>query len=159
MKGERKVRNEAIRIRIEAVPRVVSNNTCLKIRVLLKWECIKTKPAYPISAVGAGVACPKTQSKLFSDKQTSSLQTKRQHYPRFDTLPKKISKGNYPAIQLTSLTATNLQSFVRQCHINKTSTTVRRILSQYCSDFNSSFGVFGYHIKITSSTCSRQLIT
>ena len=27
MKGERKVRNEAIRIRIEAVPRVVSNNT------------------------------------------------------------------------------------------------------------------------------------
>mgnify|MGYP005610612997 FL=1 len=27
MKGARKVRNEAIRIRIEAVPRVVSNNT------------------------------------------------------------------------------------------------------------------------------------
>ena len=26
-KGERKVRNETIRIRIEAVPRVVSNNT------------------------------------------------------------------------------------------------------------------------------------
>ena len=157
MKGERKVRNEAIRIRIEAVPRVVSNNTLSEDKSFIEMGVYQ--PAYPISAVGTGVACPKTQSKLFSDEQTSSLQTKRQHYPRFDTLPKKISKGNYPAIQLTSLTATNLQSFVRQCHINKTSTTVRRILSQYCSDFNSSFGGFGYHIKITSSTCSRQLIT
>ena len=126
-----------------------------------KQEGSVSKLKWPIqlSAVGAGVACPKIQSKLFSGERTSPLQTKRQHYPRFDTLPKKISKGNYPAIQLTSLTATNLQSFVRQCHINKTSTTVRRILSQYCSDFNGSFGVFGYHIKITSSTCSRQLIT
>jgi len=39
------------------------------------------------SAVGAGFACPKTQSKLFSGERTSPLRTKRQHYPRFDTTP------------------------------------------------------------------------
>ena len=38
------------------------------------------------SVVGAGFACPKTQSKLFSGERTSPLRTKRQHYPRFDTL-------------------------------------------------------------------------
>ena len=38
-----------------------------------------------LSAVGAGFACPKTQSKLFSGERTSPLRTKRQHYPRFDT--------------------------------------------------------------------------
>ena len=41
----------------------------------------------PSSAVGAGFACPKTQSKLFSGERASPLKTKRQHYPRFDTLP------------------------------------------------------------------------
>ena len=40
-----------------------------------------------LSAVGAGFACPKTQSKLFSGERTSPLRTKRQHYPRFDTTP------------------------------------------------------------------------
>ena len=39
----------------------------------------------PSSVVGAGFACPKTQSQLFSDERTSPLRTKRQHYPRFDT--------------------------------------------------------------------------
>ena len=39
----------------------------------------------PSSAVGAGFACPKTQSKLFSGERTSPLRTKRQHYPRFNT--------------------------------------------------------------------------
>ena len=39
----------------------------------------------PSSAVGAGVACPKTQNKLFSGEQTSPLRIKRQHYPRFDS--------------------------------------------------------------------------
>ncbi|WP_455671007.1 hypothetical protein [Phocaeicola faecalis] len=39
----------------------------------------------PSSAVGAGFACPKTQSKLFSGERTSPLRTKRQHYSRFDT--------------------------------------------------------------------------
>ena len=39
----------------------------------------------PSSAVGAGIACPKTQSKLFSDERTSSPRIKRQHYPRFNT--------------------------------------------------------------------------
>ena len=39
------------------------------------------------SAVGAGVACPKTQNKLFSGERTSPLRMKRQHYPRFDTTP------------------------------------------------------------------------
>ena len=38
-----------------------------------------------LSAVGAGVACPKTQNKLFSGERTSPLRTKRQHYPRFDS--------------------------------------------------------------------------
>ncbi|RGF18228.1 hypothetical protein DW683_06120 [Bacteroides sp. AM25-34] len=41
----------------------------------------------PSSAVGAGFACPKTQSKLFSGERTSPLRTKRQHYPRFLTQP------------------------------------------------------------------------
>ena len=59
---------------------------------LNKRECAKTKPAYPASAVEAGVACPKTQSKPFSGEQTSLLRTKRQHYPRFDTTPTLIKK-------------------------------------------------------------------
>ncbi|WP_081619604.1 hypothetical protein [Phocaeicola massiliensis] len=48
----------------------------------------------PSSAVGAGFACPKTQSKLFSGGRTSPLRTKRQHYPRFDT-PTHYYHGNY----------------------------------------------------------------
>ena len=47
-----------------------------------------------LSAVGAGFACPKTQSKLFSGERTSPLRTKRQHYPRFDT-PTHYYHGNY----------------------------------------------------------------
>ena len=47
----------------------------------------KLNRAIPSSAVGAGVACPKTQSKLFSGERTSPLPTKRQHYPHFDTSP------------------------------------------------------------------------
>ena len=39
----------------------------------------------PSSAVGAGIACPKRQSQLFSAERTSSPRIKRQHYPRFDT--------------------------------------------------------------------------
>ncbi len=52
-----------------------------------KQEGSVSKLKWPIqlSAVGAGVACPKIQSKLFSGERTSPLQTKRQHYPRFDT--------------------------------------------------------------------------
>ena len=46
----------------------------------------KLNRAIPSSAVGAGFACPDTQSKLFSGERTSPLRTKRQHYPRFDTL-------------------------------------------------------------------------
>ncbi|RGF00885.1 hypothetical protein DW267_04490 [Bacteroides sp. AM22-3LB] len=38
-----------------------------------------------ILSVGAGLASPKTQSKLFSGERTLPLRTKRQHYPRFDT--------------------------------------------------------------------------
>ena len=49
----------------------------------------------PSSAVGAGFACPKTQSKLFSGERTSPLRTKRQHYPRFfDTPPYNILQSN-----------------------------------------------------------------
>ena len=45
----------------------------------------KLNRSIPSSAVGAGIACPKTQSQLFSDERTSSPRTKRQHYPRFGT--------------------------------------------------------------------------
>ena len=48
----------------------------------------------PSSAVGAGFACPKTQSKLFSGERTSPLRTKRQHDSRFDT-PTHCYHGNY----------------------------------------------------------------
>ena len=44
----------------------------------------KLNRAIPSSAVGAGFACPDTQSKLFSVERTSPLRMKRQHYPRFD---------------------------------------------------------------------------
>ena len=37
-----------------------------------------------VSFLGAGFACPKTQSKLFSGERTSPLPTKRQHYPHFE---------------------------------------------------------------------------
>ena len=47
---------------------------------------------YPIGNCRAGFACPKTQSKLFSGERTSPLQIKRQHYPRFDTLPISIKR-------------------------------------------------------------------
>ena len=47
-----------------------------------------------LSAVGAGFACPKTQSKPFSGERTSPLRTKRQHYPRFDT-PRSIRSSMY----------------------------------------------------------------
>ncbi|RGE99925.1 hypothetical protein DW267_08475 [Bacteroides sp. AM22-3LB] len=41
----------------------------------------------PSSAVGAGFACPKTQSQLFSGERTLPLRAKRQHYPRFEFNP------------------------------------------------------------------------
>ena len=54
----------------------------------LKW------PIQP-SAVRAGIACPKTQSKLFSGKRILPLRTKRQHYPRSDTTP---NTGHLPYV-------------------------------------------------------------
>ena len=54
-------------------------------KVFLQQESVsKRNRPIPSSAVGAGFACPKTQSKLFSGKQTSPLRTKRQHYPHFE---------------------------------------------------------------------------
>ena len=50
-----------------------------------------------LSAVGAGFACPKTQSKLFSGERTSPLRTKRQYYSRFDT-PRSIKILNVLSI-------------------------------------------------------------
>ena len=44
----------------------------------------KLNRSIPSSAVGVGLACPNTRSKLFSGEQTSPLRTKRQYYPRFD---------------------------------------------------------------------------
>ena len=58
------------------------------IKVFLQQESVsKLNRPIPSSAVGAGFACPKTQSKLFSGERTSPLPTKRQHYPHFDTSP------------------------------------------------------------------------
>ena len=58
------------------------------IKVFLQQESVsKLNRPIPSSAVGAGFACPKTQSKLFSGERTSPLRTKRQHYPHFDTSP------------------------------------------------------------------------
>lgn len=51
------------------------------------------------STVGAGFACPKTQSKLFSGERTSPLRTKRQHYPRFDN-PFLLYRVTYPFLSL-----------------------------------------------------------
>ncbi|RGF21055.1 hypothetical protein DW175_01170 [Bacteroides sp. AM16-15] len=45
-------------------------------------------------SVGAGLASPKTQSKLFSGERTLPLRTKRQHYPRFDT-PLSIDRFSF----------------------------------------------------------------
>ena len=65
------------------------------IKVFLQQESVsKLNRPIPSSAVGAGFACPKTQSKLFSGERTSPLRTKRQHYPRFDT-PTHCYHGNY----------------------------------------------------------------
>ena len=52
-----------------------------------KGRCVKTKMPIQSSTVGAGFACPKTQSKLFSGERTSPLRTKRQYYSHFDTTP------------------------------------------------------------------------
>ena len=58
------------------------------IKVFLQQESVsKLNRPIPSSAVGAGFACPKTQSKLFSGERTSPLRTKRQHHQRFDTIP------------------------------------------------------------------------
>ena len=68
--------------------KVFSENTKVFLKntkVFLQQESV-SKRNRPISssAVGAGFACPKTQSKLFSGEQTSPLRTKRQHYPHFE---------------------------------------------------------------------------
>ena len=54
----------------------------------------KLNRSIPSSAVGVGLACPNTRSKLFSGERTSPLRTKRQHYPRFDT-PRSIRFSMY----------------------------------------------------------------
>jgi len=67
--------------------------------IFLYKGSVKTKPDYPILTVGAGFACPKTQSKLFSGERTSPLRTKRQHYPRFDNLF-LLYRVTYPFLSL-----------------------------------------------------------
>ena len=70
------------------------------IKVFLQQESVsKLNRPIPSSAVGAGVACPKTQSKLFSGERTSPLRTKRQHYPRFDN-PFLLYRVTYPFLSL-----------------------------------------------------------
>ena len=92
-KDERKRRNDRLgeggsifpyikntKVFLENLP-IFSENT----KVFLQQESVsKRNRPIPSSAVGAGFACPKTQSKLFSGEQTSPLRTKRQYYPRFD---------------------------------------------------------------------------
>ncbi len=92
-KDERKRRNDRLgeggsifpyikntKVFLENLP-IFSENT----KVFLQQESVsKRNRPIPSSAVGAGFACPKTQSKLFSGEQTSPLRTKRQHYPHFE---------------------------------------------------------------------------
>ena len=92
-KDERKRRNDRLgeggsifpyikntKVFLENLP-IFSENT----KVFLQQESVsKRNRPIPPSAVGAGFACPKTQSKLFSGEQTSPLRTKRQHYPHFE---------------------------------------------------------------------------
>ena len=60
-------------------------------KVFLQQESVsKRNRPIPSSAVGAGFACPKTQSKLFSGEQTSPLRTKRQRYPRLEFNPHSV---------------------------------------------------------------------
>ena len=61
------------------------------IKVFLQQESVsKLNRPIPSSAVGAGFACPKTQSKLFPGERTSPLRTKWQHCPRFDIPPDEM---------------------------------------------------------------------
>ena len=92
-KNERKRRNDRLgeggsifpyikntKVFLENLP-IFSENT----KVFLQQESVsKLNRPIPSSAVGAGFACPKTQSKLFSGERTSPLPTKRQHYPHFE---------------------------------------------------------------------------
>ena len=78
-KDERKRRNDRLGEGGSIFPYI--KNT----KVFLQQESVsKRNRPIPSSAVGAGFACPKTQSKLFSGEQTSPLRTKRQHYPHFE---------------------------------------------------------------------------
>ena len=52
--------------------------------MFLMGACVKPKPVYQPSTVGAGFACPKPQNNLFSGERTLPLRTTRQYYPRFD---------------------------------------------------------------------------
>ena len=78
---------ENIKVFLENLP-IFSENTKVFLKntkVFLQQESVsKRNRPIPSSAVGAGFACPKTQSKLFSGEQTSPLRTKRQHYPHFE---------------------------------------------------------------------------
>ena len=102
-KDERKRRNDRLgedgsifpyikntKVFLENLP-IFSENTKVFLKntkVFLQQESVsKRNRPIPSSAVGAGFACPKTQSKLFSGERTSPLPTKRQHYPLFDTSP------------------------------------------------------------------------
>ena len=78
-KDERKRRNDRLGEGGSIFPYI--KNT----KVFLQQESVsKRNRPIPPSAVGAGFACPKTQSKLFSGERTSPLRTKRQHYPHFE---------------------------------------------------------------------------
>ena len=108
-KDERKRRNDRLgeggsifpyikntKVFLENLP-IFSENTKVFLKntkVFLQQESV-SKRNRPISssAVGAGFACPKTQSKLFSGEQTSPLRTKRQHYPHFEFNYKVVRIG------------------------------------------------------------------
>ena len=85
-KDERKRRNDRLGEGGSIFPYIKNTKVFLKnTKVFLQQESVsKRNRPIPSSAVGAGFACPKTQSKLFSGEQTSPLRTKRQHYPHFE---------------------------------------------------------------------------
>ena len=86
---------------LENLP-IFSENTKVFLKntkVFLQQESVsKRNRPIPSSAVGAGFACPKTQSKLFSGEQTSPLRTKRQHYPHFAPLFVKCVVCTYASV-------------------------------------------------------------
>ncbi|WP_237040835.1 hypothetical protein [Phocaeicola faecalis] len=47
------------------------------------WECVKTKPGYPIVSCRGRVRLPEDTKQTVFGRANLALRTKRQHYPHF----------------------------------------------------------------------------